>query len=156
MKKEAIVLFIFVLLSFIVSGCQSKEIRESPNITINNSNATLNETSANITLNDSEELNTSLNETANETSNETELSCLDTDGGLEYSKKGTVIASNGKYRQVKDFCESSAKLVEYYCNDDLTVGVSIYECFSGGEYTCSDGACGVSSSNTSNTTNITG
>jgi eight-cysteine-cluster-containing protein len=61
--------------------------------------------------------------------------CTDTDGGLIYYKKGTVLYSGTSYN---DFCSSSTTLAEYSCSVSGTPpGISYYTCPSG----CSNGAC---------------
>ena len=136
--KPILILLILVL----ISGCQSKEdVYFSPNTT----QATINET--NETQVNQTEIN--INET-----NETEPTgtCLDTDNGQIYGVRGTTVVSNGKLRQVQDYCENTGTLVEYYCKEDNKLGIEAYECFNINNV-CSNGVCG--ELNTTNTTNST-
>ncbi len=59
--------------------------------------------------------------------------CTDTDGGIDYYTRGTVVTENGEYGT--DWCDGNT-LREYYC-----VGIvpeqEDYNC----QYRCSDGAC---------------
>ena len=151
MKKSALVLFLIVVLA--ISGCgedseegnESEEVQESPELNISdNSGVDLNETNLNET-----------NTTANESDvNETNITatCIDTDGGQIYGTKGTVTIEIPKFRTVKDYCEDAGMLIEYYCKEDKTLGIDLYECFAIGDV-CSDGACGDLVVNTTNTTN---
>lgn len=135
--KILIILFIAL---FLISGCETEEPYFLPNTTTNQTQD--NETE----INETEPNATETNET------ESTASCLDTDGGKIYSEKGTTVVSNGKLRQVKDYCDDTGTLIEYYCKDDNSLGIDIYECFSVGDV-CSNGACG--ELNTTNTTNST-
>jgi eight-cysteine-cluster-containing protein len=62
------------------------------------------------------------------------VTCTDTDGGLIYYKKGTVLYSGGSY---SDLCSSSTTLAEYSCSVSGTPSTSYYTC----PYGCSSGAC---------------
>ncbi len=66
--------------------------------------------------------------------------CRDSDGGLDYYKKGTVIISSGSCGSCEnsytDYCTSSVVLKEYYCSGNSMSSTS-YTC----SYGCEAGAC---------------
>jgi hypothetical protein len=68
--------------------------------------------------------------------------CKDSDGGLNYTVKGTLtLTKNGNVTRYQDYCRSATTkfkgyVFEYYCNG-TTVGTSNYNCLKG----CSDGKC---------------
>ena len=73
----------------------------------------------------------------------TTLSCTDSDGGIDYYKKGTVTActtgtnSGGSCTTSQDVCNSDSKrLKELYCDSNAMASVE-YSCPNG----CSNGAC---------------
>ncbi len=61
--------------------------------------------------------------------------CTDSDGGKNYSVKGTLRTKYGV--EIADQCINRSSLREYYCEDDGGVGMVDYTC----TYACSDGAC---------------
>jgi hypothetical protein len=151
MKRVLILLFLVLF----VSSCSQFDDDENifgSNVTNNGDN----ETNGSIFNNT---INQTSNETSNNTNNQTDetndhgpQTCLDTDGGLEYEERGTVIVSNGQFRQVADRCEDTGQLVEYYCNG-VELGIQPYYCIELGAYICMNGACvGVNATNTTNTT----
>ena len=72
-----------------------------------------------------------------------EAYCFDSDGGLNYAKKGAVNSSNYGIPKT-DYCiqsinsSNASTLAEYYCNN-ATSTVKYYNCPTG--TVCSDGAC---------------
>ncbi len=62
-------------------------------------------------------------------------SCLDSDGGINYSVQGTV--NQGEVVKATDYCTSDTRLKEHYCLSSTTVNHKYYEC----TYKCVDGAC---------------
>ncbi|MFH0972074.1 MAG: hypothetical protein V1835_05925 [Candidatus Micrarchaeota archaeon] len=61
--------------------------------------------------------------------------CVDSDGGKDYFKRGTVYATN---EVGDDVCETDSILKENYCNDERTLAGAIrYTC----AYGCRDGRC---------------
>jgi len=137
MKRGLIILIISLIL---ISGCgEPEEQYFTPNTTNINNNT-----------------NTTNNNTDNQTNTtEDHVTCLDTDEGIDYSEKGTTVVSNGKYRQVQDRCENSRLLIEYYCKEDNTLGMELYECLLDGDV-CINGTCGdapvINETNSTNST----
>lgn len=65
------------------------------------------------------------------------ITCVDTDGGINYYIKGTRYLSNVFPNQSQaDYCYTSTVLYEYYCSGPV-VGATSYTCPDG----CSNGAC---------------
>lgn len=65
--------------------------------------------------------------------------CTDSDGGLNYGVKGTVIYNlNGDV--VNDYCHANGNLIENYCGDTGILGGYPYDCSREGKI-CVDGAC---------------
>lgn len=60
--------------------------------------------------------------------------CVDSDGGLAYNTKGTVVNSSGPST---DYCFDGVTLYEYVCAAGNTKGYEIYTCVNG----CLAGAC---------------
>ena len=141
MKKQ-IILFLLII---IISGCSNEEIQEE-----------------NHTENFTQEINNTVNETIdNQTTNETIdnqtiknviQTCLDTDGGKIYDKKGTTVVEGKKFSTAYDYCENTGRLIEYYCKDDNTRGVEIYTCAGS---VCIEGLCGELNTTVVNETNST-
>jgi len=59
--------------------------------------------------------------------------CIDSDNGQNFNEKGTVIDKTN--RSETDYCTSSSKLVEWYCNPVNLAMYTYHTC------TCKDGAC---------------
>lgn len=137
MKKQ-IILFLLVI---VISGCSSEEIQEE-----------------NHTENFTQEINNTVNETINNetVNNQTTTNfiqtCLDTDGGKIYDKKGTTVVEGKKFSTAYDYCENTGRLIEYYCKDDNTRGVEIYTCAGS---VCIGGLCGEINTTVVNETNST-
>lgn len=78
--------------------------------------------------------------------NKTNASCTDSDGGLDYYTKGTVLVVGGSAgdSSYTDICNYEANsiypynsVVEKYCDSDKNIGSQYYTCPTG----CEDGAC---------------
>jgi len=66
------------------------------------------------------------------------LSCEDSDNGMNYLAKGTLVIKDTKATFTNvDFCSDGNVLIENYCNDENYSAIEIYNCSNG----CSDGAC---------------
>lgn len=63
------------------------------------------------------------------------VTCIDSDGGLDYNVKGT--ATKEGWDDITDFCVDTTKLSESLCNNDGNPAYAQYSCPNG----CSDGAC---------------
>ncbi len=61
------------------------------------------------------------------------ISCTDSDSGLDYFTKGTVTYNGETY---EDYCSSDSTVVEYFCKDGIVERTG-YRCPNG----CYDGAC---------------
>ena len=61
--------------------------------------------------------------------------CIDTDGGLNFGKQGTVSITGGASNA--DGCPTSTSLYEYYCDNDGQSHYQSYTCLQG----CLNGAC---------------
>lgn len=64
--------------------------------------------------------------------------CTDTDGGIDYYVRGTVVDISG-YSHT-DECSSSRELVEYFCHSSGYYGADFHTCPFGLD--CVDGVCG--------------
>ena len=143
MKKETLLILTLTLL--FISGCSKEDLFFEPDITNSSISSQIN----NIDLNSTNITNNEINASNESESTQT---CIDSDGGKVYEEKGFISVSNGKLRQAADSCENSGVLIEYYCKDDLTLGIEIFECFSI-EKVCIDGACTGINSTQENETN---
>jgi|GEM_PF-5518798 len=87
-----------------------------------------------------------------------EVSCNDSDGGLDYYKKGNVSGNIGSgypydIATYVDYCLDSNNLSEKFCSRDYRTFIKIYNCPNG----CYDGACLMASCTAdSNCTYLTG
>lgn len=74
----------------------------------------------------------------------TQEKCVDSDGGINLSEKGTASLSSFTNFKETDSC-SYGKLLEYYCNETGAEEIEhlFYNCSEefGSNYTCEDGAC---------------
>ncbi len=75
--------------------------------------------------------------------NDERISCSDSDGGINYYIKGTLVAGNNTE---DDYCDSYGFLREFYCDDnsDDSIGIKRYNC-SVENKQCINGACIVAS-----------
>jgi hypothetical protein len=151
MEKKNYNLFFIFLIILVISGCGNdlEDILDSP---INETNTT----EVNITTGINESINNQT-ETNTTGSNQTENTntCSDTDGGQDYTIRGLVSVSNGRYNVVSDYCEGTGQLVEYYCKEDNSLGIDTHSCFKSGNYICEDGSCGELNITVINETNST-
>lgn len=71
------------------------------------------------------------------------------DGGKDYFEKG--IASVEGIGDSEDTCISEQRLIEYYCDEEGTLGYDYYDC----EGVCEEGRCVGSAAETNETTTVT-
>lgn len=64
------------------------------------------------------------------------ISCIDTDGGIDYNIKGTTISGVENNKSLTDYCDSG-QLIEAYCGTDGKILTKSYQC----PYGCSAGFC---------------
>ncbi|RME31463.1 hypothetical protein D6789_02715 [Candidatus Woesearchaeota archaeon] len=70
--------------------------------------------------------------------------CTDSDGGLVYDVRGTVIqVGNGQYSTATDTCVDAERLTEYFCNRANQIRYVEKNCsnMNGTYIGCSNGAC---------------
>lgn len=66
--------------------------------------------------------------------------CTDSDGGLDYSVKSTVVRDNPGSDTVKeDGCVDRLRVTEFFCKENGKFGAISHNCDSG--YVCDQGAC---------------